>query len=191
LLTVIFDRTIWQTEWPAWMNSSATIQNISIESSSGLSPSSVLDPDPDWIRIQLGQRVPDSDPEGHQSQHCPVKRKKMPIQSKTWIQIQWNHICKTVNFFHMPHILFANLSLVYLDAYWTRRLHLLWRLSAIHSEPSTNSRRKFTFLNIFYSYSVLWSTGCSLVRAEGVSCSLDVLYGGLGISKLQFFWSKK
>jgi hypothetical protein len=30
------------------------------------------------------------------------------------------------------------------------------------------------------------STGCSLSRAEGFSCSLGVLYGGLGISKLQF-----
>ncbi len=26
-------------------------------------------------------------------------------------------------------------------------------------------------------------TGCSLLRAEGFSCSLGVLYGGLGISK--------
>jgi hypothetical protein len=26
------------------------------------------------------------------------------------------------------------------------------------------------------------STGCSLLRAEGFSCSLGVLYGGLGIS---------
>ncbi len=30
------------------------------------------------------------------------------------------------------------------------------------------------------------STGCSLLRAEGFSCSLGVLYGGLGISKFQF-----
>ena len=30
------------------------------------------------------------------------------------------------------------------------------------------------------------STGCSLLRAEGFSCSLGILYGGLGISKLQF-----
>jgi hypothetical protein len=28
------------------------------------------------------------------------------------------------------------------------------------------------------------SAGCSLWRAEGFSCSLNVLYGGLGISKL-------
>ncbi len=34
------------------------------------------------------------------------------------------------------------------------------------------------------------STGCSLLRAEGFSCSLGVLYRGLGISKLQF-WIKK
>jgi hypothetical protein len=27
---------------------------------------------------------------------------------------------------------------------------------------------------------------CSLMRAEGFSCSLDVLNGGIGISKLQF-----
>jgi hypothetical protein len=31
---------------------------------------------------------------------------------------------------------------------------------------------------------------CFLLRAEGFSCSLDVLYKGLGISKLQFFLSK-
>ncbi len=34
------------------------------------------------------------------------------------------------------------------------------------------------------------STGCSLLRADGFSCSLGVLYGGLGISKLQFFIKK-
>ncbi len=30
------------------------------------------------------------------------------------------------------------------------------------------------------------STGCSILRAEGFSCSFGVLYGGLGIIKLQF-----
>ncbi len=34
------------------------------------------------------------------------------------------------------------------------------------------------------------STGYSLLRAEGFSCSLGVLYGGLGISKLQFLIKK-
>ncbi len=32
---------------------------------------------------------------------------------------------------------------------------------------------------------MFWSAGCSLLRTEGFSCSLGVLYGGLGISKLQ------
>jgi hypothetical protein len=34
------------------------------------------------------------------------------------------------------------------------------------------------------------STVCSLLRAEGFSCSLGVLCGGLGISKLQFLIKK-
>jgi hypothetical protein len=34
------------------------------------------------------------------------------------------------------------------------------------------------------------STGCSLLRAEGFFCNLGVLYGGLGISKLQFVIKK-
>jgi hypothetical protein len=34
------------------------------------------------------------------------------------------------------------------------------------------------------------STGCSLLRAEGFTCSLGVLYGGLGISKLRFLIKK-
>jgi hypothetical protein len=34
------------------------------------------------------------------------------------------------------------------------------------------------------------SAGCSLLRAEAFSCSLGVLYGGLGISKLEFLIKK-
>jgi hypothetical protein len=34
------------------------------------------------------------------------------------------------------------------------------------------------------------STGCSFLRPEGFSCSLGVLYGGLGISKLQLLIKK-
>ncbi len=40
------------------------------------------------------------------------------------------------------------------------------------------------------NFHVFLSTGCSLLRAEGFSCSLGVLYGGLGISKLQFLIKK-
>jgi hypothetical protein len=34
------------------------------------------------------------------------------------------------------------------------------------------------------------STGCSLLRAEGFSCSLGFLYGGLGIGKFKFLIKK-
>jgi hypothetical protein len=37
---------------------------------------------------------------------------------------------------------------------------------------------------------IFWSAGCSLLKAESFSCSLGVLYGGLGVSKLQFFIKK-
>ena len=37
---------------------------------------------------------------------------------------------------------------------------------------------------------MFWSAGYFLCRAEGFSCSLGVLYGGLGISKLQFLIKK-
>ncbi len=37
---------------------------------------------------------------------------------------------------------------------------------------------------------ICWSAGCSLLRAEGFSCSLGILYGGLGIRKLQFLIKK-
>jgi hypothetical protein len=43
----------------------------------------------------------------------------------------------------------------------------------------THKKRKKSRIFMFLS------TGCSLLRAEGFSCSLSVLYGGLGISKLQ------
>ncbi len=37
---------------------------------------------------------------------------------------------------------------------------------------------------------MFWSAGCSFFRAEGFSCNLGVLYGGLGIRKLQFLIPK-
>jgi hypothetical protein len=38
---------------------------------------------------------------------------------------------------------------------------------------------------------LFWSSGCSLLREEGFSFSLAVLYGGLRIRKLQFFDQKR
>jgi hypothetical protein len=48
----------------------------------------------------------------------------------------------------------------------------------------TNKNRKKSRIFMFLG------TGCSLLRAEGFSCSLGVLYGGLRISKLQFLIKK-
>jgi hypothetical protein len=40
-------------------------------------------------------------------------------------------------------------------------------------------------------FHVLKSAGCSLLRAEGFICNLDVLYVGLGIGNLYFLIKKK
>ncbi len=47
------------------------------------------------------------------------------------------------------------------------------------------SKKEKKFINF-----IVWSAWCSLLRAESFSCSLDVLYGGLEISKLQFLIKK-
>ncbi len=38
---------------------------------------------------------------------------------------------------------------------------------------------------------MFWSVGWPLLRAEGFFCNLDILFGGLGIGKLQFLIKKK
>ncbi len=50
----------------------------------------------------------------------------------------------------------------------------------------THKNRKKSRIFMFLST----GTGCSLLRAEGFSCRLGLLYGGLGISKLQFLIKK-
>ncbi len=37
---------------------------------------------------------------------------------------------------------------------------------------------------------MFWRVGWPLLRAEGFFCNLDILYGGLGIGKLQFLIKK-
>jgi hypothetical protein len=61
---------------------------------------------------------------------------------------------------------------------WIRIRIQIGRAKMTHQ--NRKKARIFMFLN----------TGCSLLRAEGFSCSLGVLYGGLGISKLQFLIKK-
>jgi hypothetical protein len=61
-----------------------------------------------------------------------------------------------------------------------------------HSNCGSGSRRaKMTHNNRKKSRILMFlSTGCSLLRAEGFSCSLGFLYGGLRINKLQFLIKK-
>ncbi len=64
---------------------------------------------------------------------------------------------------------------------------LIW----VAGSGSGSRRAKMTHKNRKkYRIFMFWSAGCSLFRTEGFSCSLGVLYGGLGISKLQFLIKK-
>ncbi len=56
-----------------------------------------------------------------------------------------------------------------------------------YPDPDPEGQKWLTRLINF----IFCSAGCSLLRAEGFSCSLDVLYGSLEISKLQFLIKKK
>ncbi len=86
-------------------------------------------------------------------------------------------------------------SICFWDYWICIRIHK-FRVADPDTDPHTNcgsgSRRaKMAHKNIKkYRIFMFWSAGCSLLRAEGFSCSLGVLYGGLGISKLQFLIKK-
>jgi hypothetical protein len=56
---------------------------------------------------------------------------------------------------------------------------------------SGSRRAKMTHKNRKKSRLLMFlSTECSLLRSEGFCCSMGVLYGGLGISKLQYLIKK-
>jgi hypothetical protein len=63
----------------------------------------------------------------------------------------------------------------------------------VDPDPDPDWRRaKMTHKNIKMLINfIVCSAECSLLRAEGFSCSLDVLFGGLGISKLKIFIEKR
>ncbi len=73
-------------------------------------------------------------------------------------------------------------------------LSVLWihRIQGFNGVSGSRSRRakwptdKKKLINFIF-----WSAGCSLLRPEGFSCSLRVLYGGRGISKYKFLINKK
>ncbi len=66
---------------------------------------------------------------------------------------------------------------------WIR--DILVQIRILISVPLTYgsvSRSGYGSASCFFLF---WRAGCSLLRAEGFSCSLDVLYGDLRISKLK------
>ncbi len=84
--------------------------------------------------------------------------------------------------------------------FWWIRIKILgfwWPKNNHVSDPypdplgSGSRKAKMTHKNRKkYRIFMFWSAGCSLLRAEGFSRSLGVLYGGLGISKWQFLNKK-
>ncbi len=58
------------------------------------------------------------------------------------------------------------------------------------ADPDPGGQKWPTKIEKIPEFPCVLSTGCSLLRAEGYSCSLGILYGGLGISKLQFLIKK-
>jgi hypothetical protein len=68
--------------------------------------------------------------------------------------------------------------------YSTIMLHaVLWTdlVSILIQEDENDPQNRKKLINLIF-----WSAGCSILRAEGFFCSLDVLCGGLGINKSQF-----
>jgi hypothetical protein len=66
-------------------------------------------------------------------------------------------------------------------------------IGSVDPDPESGSRRaKMTHKsrNFFEKFMFL-IVGWPLLRAEGFFCNLDVLYGGLGIGKLQLLIQKK
>ncbi len=67
--------------------------------------------------------------------------------------------------------------------------HALWQCCGMDLEPNWIRIQLCPWIRIQegkMAHFIVWSTGCSLLRAEDFSCSLDALYWGLRISKLQF-----
>ncbi len=64
------------------------------------------------------------------------------------------------------------------------------RIQIVDPDPAPGGQKWPTKIEKTSRIFMFLSTGCSLSRAEGFSCSLGVLYGGLGISRLQFLIKK-
>jgi hypothetical protein len=74
---------------------------------------------------------------------------------------------------------------------WIRINLICWiRIRIKIADPNTGGQKWPTKIKKNPIIFMFLSTGCSHLRAEGFSCSLGVLYGGLWIIKLQFLIKK-
>ncbi len=64
------------------------------------------------------------------------------------------------------------------------------RIQIADPDPDPGGQKWPTKIEKRTEFFFFLSAGCSLLRAQGFSCSLGVLYGGLGISKWQFLIKK-
>ncbi len=71
------------------------------------------------------------------------------------------------------------------------RIQLSQWIRIRNPDPNPRGQKWPTKVEIFRKF-MFWSAGCSFLRAESFFCSLEILYGGLGIGNLYgSFWFKK
>ncbi len=66
--------------------------------------------------------------------------------------------------------------------FWILIRHLDWIRIQIQRGPWIRRAKKTSKNRKVTKFQFLGSARCTLLRSEGSSCSLDILYGGLGIS---------
>jgi hypothetical protein len=78
------------------------------------------------------------------------------------------------------------------DPDWIRIQSGLWiRIRIRNPDPDPGGQKWPTKVEKNLLKFMFWSVGRPLLRAEGFFYNLDILYGGLGIEKLQFLFKKK
>ncbi len=138
---------------------------------------------------------------------CP-RRGLSPAHGEAWGGLQGEHCppqeglrCRSVPHFpdSFAKYLFwmARVRPLFYAGFRIRRIALIWgcwiriRIQIADPDPDPGGQKWPTKIEKSPEFHVFkYGTGCSLLRAEGFSCSLGVLYGGLGIRKLQFLIKK-
>ncbi len=145
-----------------------------------------------WIRLSILMRS------GSGSGPTPGFTHLGKSDEKIWLQSTAMLVYIILSFSSATYQLFGQLNTKFLEkiVLWIRiRIRIRSGLdpdSVVFPESISGSRRakmaqknRKELLNFIF-----WRAGCSPLRAKGFSCSLDVLYGCLGIIKLKFLIKK-